>query len=233
MKRKLILGLVAVLIVIFVIPVEAQTIERTLSHSLLPLQYKLNDDAFRSFGVGQVPVDDIDRFEIIIIVDLSDPDGYHDSYDVSNGPWITRFQVWVDGALKRDDDNIPRFSETLTQSEYGQKVVIKVRAEGEYRSSDGEFHYIYSENERTFTFDPIITNPIYLLLFNPLIWFIGLVCVIGFVVKRRSGKKGKEVVEVVAEPTISKDAKVFVICRFCGAKTEQGIMKCQKCGADL
>lgn len=27
--------------------------------------------------------------------------------------------------------------------------------------------------------------------------------------------------------------KVFIICRFCGGKTEQGIAKCQKCGADL
>jgi hypothetical protein len=29
------------------------------------------------------------------------------------------------------------------------------------------------------------------------------------------------------------DAKVFVICPYCGAKTEQGLSKCQKCGADL
>jgi hypothetical protein len=27
--------------------------------------------------------------------------------------------------------------------------------------------------------------------------------------------------------------KVFVICPFCGAKTEQGLAKCQKCNADL
>lgn len=33
--------------------------------------------------------------------------------------------------------------------------------------------------------------------------------------------------------TISKDAKVLVICPYCGSKTEQGITKCQKCGADL
>jgi len=29
------------------------------------------------------------------------------------------------------------------------------------------------------------------------------------------------------------DAKVLVICPYCGAKTEQGLAKCQKCNADL
>lgn len=31
----------------------------------------------------------------------------------------------------------------------------------------------------------------------------------------------------------SGDAKVLVICPYCGAKTEQGFSKCQKCGADI
>jgi hypothetical protein len=54
--------------------------------------------------------------------------------------------------------------------------------------------------------------------------------------------------EVVGEEVIEKDfipaekteitreiitERVFVICPYCGAKTEQGIMKCQNCGADL
>ncbi len=34
--------------------------------------------------------------------------------------------------------------------------------------------------------------------------------------------------------TVSSDTvKVLVICPYCGAKTEQGIAKCQKCGADM
>ncbi len=32
---------------------------------------------------------------------------------------------------------------------------------------------------------------------------------------------------------VSHDAKVLVICPYCGAKTEQGLSKCQKCGADI
>ncbi|MBY8998193.1 MAG: hypothetical protein KGD60_10700 [Candidatus Thorarchaeota archaeon] len=30
-----------------------------------------------------------------------------------------------------------------------------------------------------------------------------------------------------------REAKVLVICRYCGSKTEQGITKCQNCGAEL
>ena len=38
-----------------------------------------------------------------------------------------------------------------------------------------------------------------------------------------------------AGPTtgVSPDAKVLVICPYCGAKTEQGLAKCVKCGADI
>ncbi len=36
---------------------------------------------------------------------------------------------------------------------------------------------------------------------------------------------------VAAAPT--GEAKVLVICPYCGAKTEQGLAKCQKCGADI
>ena len=35
-----------------------------------------------------------------------------------------------------------------------------------------------------------------------------------------------------AAPT-TEAARVLVICPYCGAKTEQGLTKCQKCGADL
>jgi len=31
----------------------------------------------------------------------------------------------------------------------------------------------------------------------------------------------------------TESAKVLVICPYCGGKTEQGLAKCQKCGADL
>ena len=33
--------------------------------------------------------------------------------------------------------------------------------------------------------------------------------------------------------TTTETVKVLVVCPFCGAKTEQGLAKCQKCGADL
>lgn len=61
----------------------------------------------------------------------------------------------------------------------------------------------------------------------PLVIVAGVI----YAIKRRG--KREEVVEVVSEQVISKDAKVFVICPYCGAKTEQGIIKCKKCGADL
>ena len=32
---------------------------------------------------------------------------------------------------------------------------------------------------------------------------------------------------------VAPEAKVLVICPYCGAKTEQGLAKCQKCGADI
>ncbi|MFW9918545.1 MAG: hypothetical protein ACFFED_03030 [Candidatus Thorarchaeota archaeon] len=36
-----------------------------------------------------------------------------------------------------------------------------------------------------------------------------------------------------AAMTHATEAKVLVICPYCGAKTEQGLAKCQKCGASL
>ena len=33
--------------------------------------------------------------------------------------------------------------------------------------------------------------------------------------------------------TTTETTKVLVICPYCGAKTEQGLTKCQKCGADI
>ena len=33
--------------------------------------------------------------------------------------------------------------------------------------------------------------------------------------------------------TTTETPRVLVVCPFCGAKTEQGLAKCQKCGADL
>lgn len=37
----------------------------------------------------------------------------------------------------------------------------------------------------------------------------------------------------VSGAVVTEVAKVLVVCPFCGAKTEQGLAKCQKCGADL
>ena len=57
-----------------------------------------------------------------------------------------------------------------------------------------------------------------------LVAFLLVVC--GLVISKRMLKQ-------VEKELVSVDAKVFVICPYCGAKTEQGIVKCQKCGADL
>lgn len=34
-------------------------------------------------------------------------------------------------------------------------------------------------------------------------------------------------------PVVSPDARVLIVCPYCGAKNEQGILKCQSCGARL
>ena len=39
--------------------------------------------------------------------------------------------------------------------------------------------------------------------------------------------------KTAAGTTVVGDAKVLVICPYCGAKTEQGLAKCQNCKADL
>ncbi|GAG84887.1 unnamed protein product, partial [marine sediment metagenome] len=44
-------------------------------------------------------------------------------------------------------------------------------------------------------------------------------------------KTDSEEVPKTIERTIEKI--VLIICRYCGAKTEQGITKCQKCSAEL
>jgi hypothetical protein len=46
----------------------------------------------------------------------------------------------------------------------------------------------------------------------------------------------KPAVTPIASGTTTKErevVKVLVICTYCGAKTEQGLAKCQKCGADI
>jgi hypothetical protein len=39
--------------------------------------------------------------------------------------------------------------------------------------------------------------------------------------------------ELVRPEKAAASAKVLIVCRFCGAKTEQGLTMCQKCGAEL
>jgi hypothetical protein len=41
---------------------------------------------------------------------------------------------------------------------------------------------------------------------------------------------GAEGMEIFLE---NAKGKVLIVCPFCGGKTEQGVAKCQKCGADL
>jgi LPXTG-motif cell wall-anchored protein len=58
---------------------------------------------------------------------------------------------------------------------------------------------------------------------------LGIVGIIGIVIVGSIISKRRKKVEVIP----GNDAKVLVICPYCGSKTEQGITKCQKCGADL
>jgi len=63
------------------------------------------------------------------------------------------------------------------------------------------------------------------LSFDPiLIGIVGGIGLISAVLVKRSMDGAKKV---------ASDAKVLIICPYCGSKTEQGITKCQKCGADL
>lgn len=52
----------------------------------------------------------------------------------------------------------------------------------------------------------------------------------GIVTKRKYGQR-RNLSEPLRERIITE--RVLIICPYCGAKTEQGIMKCQNCGADL
>ncbi|MHA1909750.1 MAG: hypothetical protein ACW98Y_20805 [Candidatus Thorarchaeota archaeon] len=46
--------------------------------------------------------------------------------------------------------------------------------------------------------------------------------------------RGKPTTTTYTEPTTTREVvKVLVICPYCGAKTEQGLAKCQNCKADL
>ncbi len=72
--------------------------------------------------------------------------------------------------------------------------------------------------------DPANTSP--MLLSMPLITgaFIVLgIAGVGYAVSRKESATSAPVSE----------AKVFVICPYCGAKVEQGITKCHKCGAEI
>lgn len=70
---------------------------------------------------------------------------------------------------------------------------------------------------------------------DSLIGIFGLLSIVGigvaYAVMRKKGKE--EPGKAVQKRVIPSDAKVLVICPFCGAKTEQGIMKCENCGSKL
>lgn len=222
--------LIVVLTTICVMPVSAQAIERTLNPNLLPLHYYIDDGDYHVFGVGFTSVDATDSFSISISVDMNEQDEWKDAFDVSGGPWLSRFQVWIDGASVYDDDSsLPSFWKTIKRSEYGSTAIIRVRAEASYQHDDGEYRYIYVDTEMDFSFSP--QQPLSML---PLIiGIVAVVVIIGGVVafKRRKGRE--EDVEVAPEQAIPKDAKVLIVCPYCGAKTEQGLLKCQNCSADL
>jgi hypothetical protein len=73
-----------------------------------------------------------------------------------------------------------------------------------------------------------------------LVMLLGIVGIVGIVIigivaaSRRSKESSPEMPgpdSTLKEKEIT--TKVLIICPFCGAKTEQGLLKCQNCGADL
>ena len=72
-------------------------------------------------------------------------------------------------------------------------------------------------------------------LFSPtgLLLIALCVVVVGVMVKSRRKKKEVKVTEAISGQVDFKNAKVLIICPFCGAKTEQGISLCCNCGAKL
>ncbi len=79
------------------------------------------------------------------------------------------------------------------------------------------------------TFYPVVN------LIMPLLIFIvlpGGVCleIVAFARRRQTVKKDSSP-ESPREKIVTE--RVLVICPYCGAKTEQGLLKCQNCRADL
>ena len=60
-----------------------------------------------------------------------------------------------------------------------------------------------------------------------LILFIGIIGIAAFV------KRGKTPSPGETPLPISPDVKVLIVCPYCGARNEQGILKCQTCQADI
>jgi len=187
MKRLEIQSILVVLFFIaaLVIPVSAQ-VERTLNPDLLPILYHIDDGDWHVMGSGFRSIDD-DVFQITIRIDTNIQTEIKDIFDVSTGPWNTRFQVWVDGQQLHDDDSGLSYSKTLTMTDYGDVAVVKVRAEGYYFKEDSsDTTLIYNEREISFDFSPRPNYAIpYLLL---LIGCVAVVIVVGAVVVRRRRK---------------------------------------------
>ena len=88
-----------------------------------------------------------------------------------------------------------------------------------------------------------IIDPFNLLLgflLSPLFLFgVVLIVIVGVVVLRKKGKKEPEAVARVSEPPSERvterivEKQYLVICPYCSHKNEQGITKCQGCGAGL
>jgi len=79
------------------------------------------------------------------------------------------------------------------------------------------------------TFYPVVN-----LIMPLLIWLVlpGGICleIVDFVRRRRTIEKVSSL-DPLRERIITE--RVLVVCPYCGAKNEQGITKCQSCGADI
>ncbi len=79
------------------------------------------------------------------------------------------------------------------------------------------------------TFYPVVN-----LIMPLLIWFVlpGGVCleIVGFVGRRRTIEKDPSQ-DSAGERIVTE--RVLVVCPYCGAKNEQGILKCRACGAEM
>lgn len=158
---------------------------------------------------------------------------------------ISSVKLYIDGTLKHSESD-SSFSYSWVTGDYSNGAhTIRISASDNVgnsgyeevtvyvsnivptsSSSTGTTYNTYNNGGNDGQSSPPLTSGFPLLMLGG----IGLVMVVGvgLMVSRKPGKAG-----VGGSTGKSPDAKVLIVCPYCGGKTEQGLTKCQKCGADL